>query len=150
MEHATPRTLIAALHAFGLERDRLRAALAQRLALVPADLDALEHLELAGSLAQRDLATRLLLTSGAVTQLVDRLERAGLVIRRNHESDRRISMVELAPNAELPDVPELDRYHAALRSAAAAMTPAARGQTVAFLATVTASAATSTRELRRP
>src|SRR3954463_7949444 len=105
-----PEEVVTALHRFGLERDRLRTALARRLAVAVADLDALEHLELAGALSQRDLAERLLLTSGAVTQLVDRLERMHLVTRRPHPTDRRITLVELAPHAELPDVPELTRY----------------------------------------
>src|SRR3954464_10359 len=70
-----PEEVVTALHRFGLERDRLRTALSRRLGVAAADLDALEHLELGGALSQRELTERLLLTSGAVTQLVDRLER---------------------------------------------------------------------------
>ena len=83
----------SALHRFGLERDRLRTAQARRLGIAVADLDALEHLELAGPLTQRELAMRLLLSSGAVTFLVDRLEQAGLVRRQPHPTDRRTTLV---------------------------------------------------------
>jgi hypothetical protein len=142
--------LVAALHRFGLERDRLRTALARQARLSIADLDALEHLELAGALSQRDLADRLLLTSGAVTLLVDRLERAGLVVRRAHPTDRRVSLVELAPSPAVPELPELDRYHAAVRSAAAALPATARGQALRFLAQAAEGAVTAVEELRAP
>src|SRR3954466_6094161 len=97
--------VVTALHRFGLERDRLRTALSRRLGVAVADLDALEHLELAGALSQRELAERLLLTSGAVTQLVDRLERMRLVTRRPHPTDRRITLGEPAHHTELPHPP---------------------------------------------
>src|SRR3954452_14004959 len=142
-----PEEVVTALHRFGLERDRLRTALSRRLGVAVADLDALEHLELAGALSQRELTERLLLTSGAVTQLVDRLERMRLVTRRPHPTDRRITLVELAPDAELPDVPELSRYHEAARSAAGELPAAGRSHVARFLAHVTNSAAAATEQL---
>lgn len=81
--------LSRSLQRFGLERDRMRAALARHAGMSGTDLDALEHLEADGPLTQRDLGDRLSLTSGAVTMLVDRLEKAGWVHRRPHPSDRR-------------------------------------------------------------
>jgi hypothetical protein len=141
----SPAELIAALHRFGLERDRLRTALARALGIAVADLDALEHLELAGPLTQRDLGERLLLTSGGVTVLVDRLERAGLVHRGRHPSDRRMTVVELAPDPPVHDVPELEDYHRAARSAAEALPPTAREQLAAFLSTMADNAAACTR-----
>src|SRR3954453_4518456 len=121
-----PEEVVTALHRFGLERDRLRTALARRLAVAAADLDALAHLELGGALSQRGLAERLLLTSGAVTQLVDRLERMRFVTRRPHPTHRPPTPVELAPGPELPDVPELGQYHEAPRRAAAGLAAAGR------------------------
>src|SRR5262245_12079367 len=99
MSSSRPKQIAVALHRFGLQRDRLRTALAQATGLVPADLDALEHLEADGPLTQRELGERLLLTSGAVTVLVDRLERAGLVERRPHPGDRRAVLVDLSLSA---------------------------------------------------
>lgn len=148
MTKASVPELLQALHRFGLERDRLRASLTRRLGLAIADLDALEHLELSGPLSHRELAERLVLTSGAVTQLVDRLERLALVTRVAHPSDRRVSLVELATDRQLPAVPELDRYHAALVAAATALAVPARRDAARFLSAVADSAAGTTSALR--
>jgi DNA-binding MarR family transcriptional regulator len=139
----------SALHRFGLERDRLRTAQARRLGIAVADLDALEHLELAGPLTQRDLAMRLLLSSGAVTFLVDRLEQAGLVRRQPHPTDRRTTLVSLAPGAQLPEIPELDQYHRSMRREADQLPETARSVVAGFLSAVTAHAADATAELQR-
>lgn len=144
----TPDEVVKALHRFGLERDRLRSALTQLLGLPASDLDALEHLELAGALSQRDLVDRLLLSSGSVTTLVDRLERAGLVVRTPHPTDRRITLVRLAPHLSISEPPEMDAYHRAVVQAAAELTPAARGHVAAFLTAVAERADTSTAALR--
>jgi predicted transcriptional regulator len=147
MASSSAADVVAALHRFGLERDRLRTALCRVLELPVTDLDALEHLELAGPLSQRDLAERLLLTSGAVTVLVDRLEAAGLVSRQPHPSDRRVTLVHPIPEAQLPDLPELQRHHAAVRDAASRLAATARGSITRFLADVTDSAALATDRL---
>jgi DNA-binding MarR family transcriptional regulator len=91
--------MTARLQGFGLARDQIWSALASGAGIRPADLDALEHLEAAGPLTQRQLGDRLSLTSGAITMLVDRLERAGWVQRRQHPGDRRSVLVELSPQA---------------------------------------------------
>jgi len=49
-----------------------------------------------GALAAGRIAEALVITTGAVTGLVDRLERAGWVERARHEADRRQVLVELA------------------------------------------------------
>jgi hypothetical protein len=144
---SVPADVVAALHRFGLERDRLRTALCRVLDLAVTDLDALEHLELAGPLPQRDLAERLLLTSGAVTILVDRLEAAGLVVRQPHATDRRVTLVHLVPEAQLPDLPDFQRYHTTVREAASQLSGAARASITRFLTEVTDSAALATGQL---
>src|SRR3954451_10514625 len=93
--------VVTQLHLFAINRDRFRAAMAAVLGIGLIDLDTLEYLERFGPLTQRDLGTRLLLTSGAVTMLVDRLENLGLVRRRPHPDDRRSTLVELVPHAAL-------------------------------------------------
>jgi len=135
--------VVAALHRFGLQRDRFRAALARRVGVALTDLDALEHLERDGPLSQRELGDRLTLSSGAVTFLVDRLERAGLLRREPHPTDRRATLVALRPDADLPTVPELDDYHVALRRAATALSAAGRTVVADFLTAVTTHAATA-------
>lgn len=47
----------------------------------------------------RTIADRLALTTGSVTTMLDRLERAGYVIRIRHEIDRRKVLVQATPTA---------------------------------------------------
>lgn len=68
--------------------DRLDAVAADRIGIARNDLRALNALE-RGSKRPRDLAIELSLTTGAVTSLVDRLERRGLVVRAPDPDDRR-------------------------------------------------------------
>ena len=141
MTTSTAQALATGLHRFGLERDRMRTALARRTGIGPADLDALEHLEADGPLTQRELGDRLLLTSGAITMLADRLERAGLVRRRPHPSDRRSVLLELAPEAAARIPAALDDYHAAIAGLVADVPPADRAAVTAFLEAAAAAAA---------
>jgi DNA-binding MarR family transcriptional regulator len=143
-----PAEIAVALHRFGLQRDRLRAALSQATGLALADLDALEHLEADGPLTQRQLGDRLLLTSGAMTMLVDRLERAGLVERRGHPHDRRAVLVELRRASSTAQPEALTDYHTAIAAAARAIGPRHRAAVATFLAQVTQQAATTTTALR--
>src|SRR6516225_11115468 len=139
--------LAGSLQRFGLQRDRMRAALARHAGISATDLDALEHLEADGPLTQKDLGDRLSLTSGAVTMLVDRLERAGWVHRRPHPGDRRYVLIELSPLAAA-SVPEgLAAYHARVRALAAEVPAAQREAVAAFLAVAADAAAAAAAEL---
>jgi DNA-binding MarR family transcriptional regulator len=62
------------------------------------DLRCLDILEQRGPLTAGQLATAMHLSSGAITTLVDRLERAGFAQRRRDTVDRRRVLVELAPD----------------------------------------------------
>src|SRR5215467_6908965 len=141
------RELAAILQEFGLERDRMRAALARRAGISQTDLDALEHLEAAGPLTQRQLGDRLSLTSGAVTMLADRLERSGLVRRRPHPADRRFVLLELAPGALDRAPAGLARYHAAIGALIASLSDEQRELVGAFLCAAATAAAGATGEL---
>ncbi len=141
--------MAAALQRFGLERDRLRAGLASQGGISPADLDTLEHLEADGPLTQRQLGERLSLTSGAVTMLVDRLERAGWVRRRPHPTDRRYVLVELSEAAAARTPPALAEYHARIRALARGVPAEHRAAVCGFLAAAAGAAATAASELRR-
>ncbi len=55
----------------------------------------LEALHTLGPMRQSDLAYKILRTTGNVTQLVDRLERDGLVERRRSDTDRRVVVVSI-------------------------------------------------------
>jgi DNA-binding MarR family transcriptional regulator len=56
----------------------------------------MQHLAWAGALTPSQLAGRLRLTSGGVTALIQRLERAGCIVREPHPEDRRSSLVGLS------------------------------------------------------
>lgn len=60
-------------------------------------LEAVYHL---GPLSQRQLADKILRSSGNLTMVVDNLEKAGLVRRHRDQSDRRILQVHLTPAGE--------------------------------------------------
>ena len=134
---------------FGLQRDRMRAALARRAGISQTDLDALEHLEADGPLTQRDLGERLSLTSGAVTMLVDRLERAEWVYRRPHPGDRRYVLIELSPLAAASAPEDLAAYHSRVRALAAGVPAGQREAVAAFLAAASDAAAAAVTELSR-
>jgi len=76
---------------------RLRLATAERLGVGATDFDALVLLDTAGPLAAGRIAEATAITTGAVTGLIDRLERAGWVQRTRHEADRRQVLIELSP-----------------------------------------------------
>src|ERR671915_1024765 len=74
------------------------AAMARRTGLGLSEMSALEHLQHAhGGLTPTELGRRLSLSSGAITALVDRLERTGHVERRPNPADRRSSVVVPGP-----------------------------------------------------
>jgi DNA-binding MarR family transcriptional regulator len=92
--------LLAAVRRFTLEDGRLDQAVARRYGLSLAEMRALDHLQVAGGLTPGQLGVRLQLTSGAVTALVDRLERRGLVERTAHPTDRRSTLLRLTATTE--------------------------------------------------
>ncbi len=54
-----------------------------------SQIHAVEILNSQGALKMKELAEKMGVTTGTLTVLVDRLEKAGLVERRPHETDRR-------------------------------------------------------------
>jgi DNA-binding MarR family transcriptional regulator len=68
---------------------------AARLGINRTDLRALDILDQRGPMSAGELAEAMHLSSGAITTLVDRLERAGYARRRRDESDRRRVLVEV-------------------------------------------------------
>ena len=73
------------------------------------------------------------LTSGSITTAVDRLERKGMVERRNDPEDRRTRVVHLtAAGRKLIPCAFAD-HEAAMDRATSGLTPEERGQAVALL-----------------
>jgi DNA-binding MarR family transcriptional regulator len=75
-------------------------AMADRLGIHPTDLQCVALLDLeSGPVSTGEIATLTGLTPGSATRLVDRLDKAGLVVRQADPDDRRRALVMLAPDA---------------------------------------------------
>ena len=77
--------------------DMLDHAVADRLGINRTDYRALDVIDQKGPIAAGGLARELRLSTGAVTTVVDRLERAGYARRVPDPGDRRRVLIEIAP-----------------------------------------------------
>jgi DNA-binding MarR family transcriptional regulator len=73
-------------------------AVAARLGITPTDVECLGIVESSETVTPGDLARATGLTSGAVTGIVDRLEKAGLARRVRDTADRRKIYVRMTPS----------------------------------------------------
>jgi DNA-binding MarR family transcriptional regulator len=83
----------------------LHHAIASRSGINVTDMQCINLLQLRGPMTPGQIADAMFLTTGgAITAVIDRLEKAGMVRRRRDETDRRRVLVEAAqegPIAEL-------------------------------------------------
>ena len=79
--------------------DRFDQAVADALGVNRTDMRCLDTIEREGPVAAGRLAEATGLTSGAITTVLDRLERAGFARRISDPDDRRRVLVELTPRA---------------------------------------------------
>src|SRR4051794_18355114 len=70
---------------------------ARRLGVNLTDLHCLSVIESRGGVTAGELATEAGLTTGAITGVVDRLERAGYATRQGHPDDRRRVVIAVTP-----------------------------------------------------
>lgn len=114
------------------------AAMARRMGLGLSEIAALEHLQGAGGLTPGQLGARLSMTSGAVTALVDRLERGGYVQRSPHPRDRRSSIIRMTDTGAEEAARHLYPLAAEIFQTAAGRSDHDRETIAAFLRDVTA------------
>jgi DNA-binding MarR family transcriptional regulator len=93
-ERVRPGQVAAELRALSTEIDRLDQVAADAYGLNRTDMRALDIVGQAGPLAPTVLARLLGFTTGGVTTVLDRLERAGYIRRRPDPGDRRRQVVE--------------------------------------------------------
>ena len=93
-EPALAGQVAASLRALSTEIDRLDQVAADRYGLNRTDMRALDIVGQTGPLAPTALARMLGFTTGGVTSVLDRLERAGYVRRRPDLGDRRRQVVQ--------------------------------------------------------
>jgi len=101
-----PRSLQIASDAVGQQLQQIailtRAAAGQLgvvLGINQTDVAALEHLITDGPLPPTELASRLSVTTAGITQVIDRLERAGHVVRERQLNDKRRVLVCPVPES---------------------------------------------------
>jgi DNA-binding MarR family transcriptional regulator len=90
---------------------RLDSTIGSLLGVNDTDLRCLDLLNLRGAMSAGALAVDLGLTTGAVTTVIDRLERSGYACRIRSEQDRRTVLIELAPGA----APRIAGFFAAMQ-----------------------------------
>ena len=95
------RVTIDLLRELAANFDALNNAFSPRAGLNRTDLRALDIISRQESLTAGQLAARLKLTTGAITGVLDRLERAGHAIRTHDAEDRRRVVVQ--PTQEAAD-----------------------------------------------
>jgi DNA-binding MarR family transcriptional regulator len=83
----------------GAQFEALSAAVAERASMNRTDVRALELIGRRGGLTAGELAHQLNLTTGAVTGVIDRLEKMGHAQRRAYAGDRRRVVVEATEEA---------------------------------------------------
>ncbi len=95
----TPAELARAARRFDMAAVGMHLETSSRMGMTQAELLAIEWLGMDGDLGPTELAHRLHIRTGAVTALLDRLERRGHVVRVPHPSDRRKLLVRLTGTA---------------------------------------------------
>jgi DNA-binding MarR family transcriptional regulator len=84
-----------AVRRLDLMMSQMHLEMSERLGLSAAELLALAHLSVAGSLGPTELTRRLHMTTGAMTAMLDRLAEREFIVREPHPSDRRRIAVRL-------------------------------------------------------
>lgn len=80
-----------------LSGEHFRQIRGRELALGPSDVIALGHLYHHGPMTPRDLGQTMGMTSGTVTALLDRVEKAGFLARSDNPADRRSLLINTTP-----------------------------------------------------
>lgn len=138
MSDSSPEFVTEQLRRLSAANTRYGAALARGLGFGFTEAVALQHLALAGTegLSARGLGERLSVTSGAVTALADRLERAGHLERRPNPEDRRSLVLRLTPSGLREATRHVAPLSKELDEAAMGLTPEERAVVGRFLQTV--------------
>jgi DNA-binding MarR family transcriptional regulator len=143
-----PLDVLIALRRYGLENDRFDLAVARAHDVSMAEMKAIDHIQAEGELTPRELGERLSLTSGAVTAVIDRLERSGWVVRSPHPSDRRSVVVRMTEQSMEAGKRIYVPYTNALAEIAAALPAASRKVVADYLEKAADIAAEHARESR--
>lgn len=89
------RRVILATQEYGIASVLFRNAIGRKLGLNITDIGCINFLFIRGTSTPTELARYAGLTSGSTTAMLDRLERASLIIRRPNPNDRRGIVIEV-------------------------------------------------------
>ena len=102
-----------------------------------SDMFALHYLMVSGNqgavATPGAIATHLKISSASTTKLLDRLERAGHIVREPHPTDRRALAIKITPQTRQAAMNTVGRQQAKRFHAAARLTPAERDVVIRFL-----------------
>lgn len=122
-----------ALRALLVSAGSVNLVVARQLGMTLNDLAALDHLMTHGPLGPVELGQRLGMRAASATALVDRLEAAGHVRRRPHDTDRRRLRVEVTPRGLARSVEVMTPLIAELDAVAAGLPAEARDAVLSYL-----------------
>ncbi len=89
--------LLWAIRRFTRSSLLLQQVIAEEIGLYATDAECMDFLMEMGPSTAGDLARAMRLTTGAVTNVIDRLEKKGFVERKKHPTDRRKVIVHFLP-----------------------------------------------------
>ena len=127
--------------------DKLSQAVAEAVGMSPVELLAMDVVSREGTATAGRLAEELSLTTGAITGLIDRLERAGFARRKADPTDRRrVLVTRTAKERQLREL--YAPLAARLRRAVAGYSDAEMATLIEFLQKLRAAMAVSVSEIR--
>lgn len=91
---------VSLLRRLQLTSGNLRSEISKELGISMAELNALSHAADHEKLTPKKLSALMDLTTGSMTTMIDRLERAGLLARQPHPTDRRSVLLALTPGGK--------------------------------------------------
>lgn len=116
----------------------------EREGLTPGEFGVLDTLYHKGPMLLGELQHRVLVTSGGISYLTDRLEKRGLVDRRDYAADRRTKQVAITPVGEALMRRIFPEHMAVIERALAGVDPEVKLAAASLLRTVGRSAAAVT------
>ena len=113
----------------------------EREALTPGEFGVLDTLHHKGPMLLGELQHRVLVTSGGISYLTDRLEKRGLVERRDYAEDRRTKEVAITAEGKTLMRRIFPEHAAVIERALAGVDPEVKQAAISLLRTVGRSAA---------
>ena len=121
--------VVAALRSLDLGIDRVRTAFAHRYRITIGDSLVISHLAANGRrLRPGEIAARILVTSGTLTPMLDRLETAKFVRREPNPDDRRSVIVVLTEQGDAALAEYREQFRSAIEARRAARAAHAAGR----------------------